>query len=80
MRITFASHARDRMRERGISEEDVAYVLDNPDSVEKTPKNSVKLIGEPQPGRHLKVWVFPYAADSNVRRVKSTAWKDVEDV
>jgi hypothetical protein len=45
-----------------------------------TPQNSMKLIGEPQPGRRLKVWVFPYAADSNVRRVKSTAWKDVDDV
>ncbi len=79
MRITYASHARDRMRERGISEIDVRFVLDNPQSVEDTPKDSVRFIGEPRPGRLLKVWVLPYPADSDVRRVKSTAWKDVND-
>ncbi|WP_396327844.1 DUF4258 domain-containing protein [Jatrophihabitans lederbergiae] len=80
MKIAYGHHARDRMSERGITEQDIRSVLEFPDTVTPTPKNSVCCIGEPQPGRRLKVWVFPYDTDSDMRRVKSTAWKDEDDV
>lgn len=78
MAIRYGAHARMRMRERGISEEDVAFVLQNPADFRDDPdKGSVRLTATVG-GRVLKVWVVAPWPDGDRVFVKSTAWKDEE--
>ena len=75
MRIRYIGHAKDQMQARGVTQSDVEAVLRG-GWVERmdTPKNSVRYKGEPQPGRMLKVWVFPDDPAGD-KVVKSVAWE-----
>lgn len=69
----------DRMRQRGITEEQVAEALRNAHtSFEDRPQRSKCFIGSVD-GRDLKVWVvWPITRPDGAAIVKSTAWKGEE--
>lgn len=76
MAIRYGTHARMRMAERGITEADIALVLNNPTDYWDDPdKGSVRLTGMVG-GRILKVWVVAPWPDGDRVVVKSAAWKD----
>ena len=54
MKIIYLSHARDRMRQRGITELDVEDILKHPDYVKKSIKNRKEAVGETR-NRTIKV-------------------------
>lgn len=77
MNLRFLSHARDRMRERGITELDVRTALRNYHLSTQTPKNSIKYVGvSPDGRRELNVWVLPPGITADPVTVKTVAWKD----
>lgn len=82
MRLAISAHARLRMRQRAISEADIEHALSNHHSAWETPRGGVQYIGPTPSGRELKVWLVPpgYARDVESVTVKSTAWRDEEDV
>jgi len=76
----YRKHARDRMAQRRVSEEDVLCALNNFVDRRETPKRSVLYIGPGVSGAPLKVWVFPDGHDlSGPKVVKSVARKDDDD-
>ena len=74
-------HARQRMAERSVSEEDIQRALDEHFERVGTPKNSTRYRGPGVNGDTLKVWVYPDDGYSDVdyRLVKSVAWDGVDD-
>ncbi|TLD40157.1 MAG: hypothetical protein JETT_3582 [Candidatus Jettenia ecosi] len=54
MKLNFSRHAKRRMKWRGISEEDVYFIVNNPDKIEESIKgrtNAYKSLGK----RYIKV-------------------------
>ncbi len=76
MAIRYGAHARARMAERGISEEVVEFVLQNPENFMDDPDNSSVRLTATVGERVLKVWVAAPWPDGDRVVVKSTAWKD----
>jgi hypothetical protein len=54
--VEFSDHARKKMAERGITEEDVEAALR-------------RRIGDPEPGQPGTIWIRGYAAGSRILRV-----------
>jgi hypothetical protein len=80
MRIEFRQHAKDRLRQRGITERQVREVLDAPASAAYDPDQvSVRLEGLVG-NRILRVWVrAPWPPASDTVTVKSAAWRGRHD-
>jgi hypothetical protein len=80
MRIEFRQHARDRLRQRGITERQVREVLEAPASAAYDPDQvSVRLEGLVG-NRILRVWVrAPWPPASDTVTVKSAAWRGRHD-
>jgi hypothetical protein len=80
MRIEFRQHARDRLRQRGITERQVREVLEAPLSATYDPNQvSVRLEGLVA-NRITRVWVrAPWPPASDTVTVKSAAWKGRHD-
>lgn len=80
MRIEFRQHARDRLRQRGITEKQVREVLEAPLSATYDPNHvSMRLEGLVR-NRILRVWVrAPWPPASDTVTVKSAAWKGRHD-
>ncbi len=77
MRLGYLRHARERMTERGVTEDDILHALAHHHDRRSTPKNSIRYIGPGLDGRELKVWVkLPDHNPSDDKVVKSVAWKD----
>lgn len=72
--IVYTSHARRRMVERRVREQDVQVTLDHPDEVCDTPDNSCRYTRTMTDGRTLKVWTVRREQASRVL-VKSVAWR-----
>lgn len=89
MNFYLSAHARDRMRERGVTIADIRAVIDQPDLTDPTPKRSLRLQRTLPSGRTLKVWLaasedtqglWVQSLDSRGRViVKSVAWKGEPD-
>lgn len=77
--IAYSAHARRRMHQRGVSEQDVQVTLAHPDEVCETPENSFRYTRTMADGRTLKVWTVRPEQPSRVV-VKSVAWKGEQDV
>lgn len=75
MRYRLSPHVRDRMRERGISEKQIALTLDDPHVTWSTPKASVCYRRTHDDGRTLMVWVVDPMPASGLAIVKSAAWE-----
>jgi Domain of unknown function (DUF4258) len=77
MRIEFRQHARDRLRQRRITEGQVRAVLEAPTSATYDPDQvSVRLEGLVA-NRILRVWVrAPWPPASDTVTVKSAAWRE----
>ena len=76
MKLVLRAHAHDRMRERGISREQLQLVLDNPSSVVYDAKLVSMRLERLIEGRVLKVWVrAPWPPAGDEVEVKSAAWK-----
>jgi uncharacterized DUF497 family protein len=45
MRIVYLNHAKDRMKQRGITELDVEHILEHPDYVKKSIKKRKEAVG-----------------------------------
>jgi hypothetical protein len=54
--VRYSKHAREKMAERGISEEDVESALSRPS-------------GNPTPGQPGTIWLWGYAAGSRILKV-----------
>lgn len=78
MKITYTLHARRRMKQRGVREQDVEIILLLPDDMCQTPEPSVRYMRTMTDGRTLKVWTVPPDSDTS-RIVKSATWKDEDD-
>ena len=80
MRIEFRQHARDRLRQRGITERQIREVLEAPASAAYDPDQvSVRLEGLVG-NRILRVWVrAPWPPASDTVTVKSAAWRGRHD-
>jgi hypothetical protein len=80
MRIEFRQQAKDRLRQRGITERQVREVLDAPASAAYDPDQvSVRLEGLVG-NRILRVWVrAPWPPASDTVTVKSAAWRGRHD-
>lgn len=72
--VRYTNHARQRMLERGVAEDQIESVLARPARVDRdVEENSVRLEGDFD-GRVLKVWVAePWPGHDEIV-VKSTAW------
>lgn len=76
--VRYSRHARQRMQQRGVREQDVEIALSHPDEVCQTPENSNRYMRTMTNGRTLKVWVaLPEVGENRV--VKSVAWKGEDD-
>ena len=73
--VHFTKHAHERMTQRGITSDQVTWVLIHPERQKSDPiENSVRLERDLE-GRTLKVWVAePWPATSQIV-VKTTAWQ-----
>ena len=80
MRIEFRQHARDRLKQRGITEKQIRAVLEAPTSATYDPNQvSMRLEGLVR-NRILRVWVrAPWPPASDTVTVKSAAWKGRHD-
>jgi hypothetical protein len=73
--VVFSSHARRRMRQRRVREQDVLIALEHPHETKLTDEPSSLHLRTFFDGRTLKVWVrVPIVGTT--RFVNSTAWKD----
>jgi len=61
---SFSAHARERMRERGISEDEVRAALN-------------RRSGEPRPGDNGRIVVFGYGSGSRILKIVLTADEQV---
>jgi len=78
MQVKFSAHARDRMLQRNVTEDEVRDTIAKPDNEETTPKNS-KLLTKNLDRRTLKVWITWPPARKNTYLVKSVAWSGEDD-
>lgn len=71
-------HARNRMAERNVTEEDIRAVLDNYHSSWSTPRGGIQYEGIAPNGQTLKVWLLPpgYLNPDTTVTLMSVAWKD----
>lgn len=73
---TFSHHARHRMAQRKISEDEVDQVLLAPDRAEPDPDEQSVRLEKQLPNGVLKVWVVaPWPPPGGRIIVKSAAWK-----
>ncbi|MGH3869193.1 MAG: DUF4258 domain-containing protein [Pseudonocardiaceae bacterium] len=75
MYITYAQHARDRMRERAIKEQHVRQCLAEPDVHYQGGKGS-NIYRARVEGRMLKVMVARDRDTSQAKHVVTAAWED----
>lgn len=75
MRITYAQHARDRMRERAIKEQDVRQCLAEPEVHYQGEKGS-NIYRARVEGRMLKVMVARDRDTGEAKHVVTAAWED----
>lgn len=74
--LHFTSHAKRRMRQRRITEEDVICALTNPiDHKPDQLQGSIRVQGLGLDGDVLRVWLVDHEEDGMIK-VKTTAWKD----
>lgn len=78
MRITYAQHARDRMRERAIKEQDVRQCLTEPEVHYQGGKGS-NIYRARVEGRMLKVMVARDRDSGEAKHVVTAAWEDNDD-
>jgi hypothetical protein len=72
-------HALSRMRQRGVTRDDIEVALDDIVSTWSTPKDSTCIHGRSSTGRLLTIWVVgDHWPQSDTLTIKSTAWKDEE--
>ena len=72
--VRYTNHARERMAERGVSEQQIVTTLNRPDRHEPDRvENSVR-VERDFDGRTLKVWVAESWPPRGEAVVKSTAW------
>lgn len=77
-RVVFTDHAQQRMRERGILENQVTELLRQPQrSQDDATQGSVRLERDFD-GRTLKVWVNPPWPPTQEAVIRTTAWTAVE--
>ena len=77
MRIRYSRHARDRMIERGVTDNDVQQCLKG--YVQRTQTARQNQYKGDVGGRMLKVWVAP-DRDTDVEKfIVSVAWEDDSD-
>jgi hypothetical protein len=75
MRITYAQHARDRMTERAIKEEDVRQCLVEPEVCYRGGKGS-NIYRARIAGRMLQVMVAGDRDTGQAKHVVTAAWED----
>lgn len=72
-RLSF--HVRNRMRQRGVTEDDVRHVLDKPLTTWHDPVNRSRVFrGTAMDGRALKVCLVDPVPPDGVEVVKTTMW------
>jgi len=81
MRLVIRGHPLERMRDRGVTREDIENAIRNHHSSWSTQQGGIQYIGPACSGDDLKVWVLPpgYCDDNATIIVKSVAWKGGED-
>jgi hypothetical protein len=73
-------HLLDRMRSRGIAEQDIGAALADIVSTWPTPEDSTCIVGRTSSGRLLKIWVVgAHWPQSGTLTIKSSAWKDEQN-
>lgn len=77
-RIKYSGHARRRMAQRGVREQDVEITLLHPDEMCQTPEPSTRYMRTMLDGRTLKVWTNPDPEEDPLF-VRSVAWKGEDD-
>ncbi len=77
MRIRYSRHARDRMIERGVTDNDVQQCLD--EYVQRTQTARQNQYKGNVGGRMLKVWVAPDRDTDGEKFIVSVAWEDGSD-
>lgn len=77
MRISYSRHARDRMIERGITDNDVQQCLNG--YVQRTQTGRQNQYKADVGGRMLKVWVAPDRDNDVEKFIVSAAWEDDSD-
>lgn len=75
MQLTYAFHARQRMRQRHVSREDIEHALQHHIERLATPEPSIRYRGPGLNGDILKVWVVPDASPTADKTIKSVAWE-----
>lgn len=75
MNLILTRHVRQRMRQRGVTEEDIRSAIANYVLRTETPKPSIRFEGKGVSGDMLRVWCPPDQAGPDTYIVKSTAWK-----
>jgi len=76
--MRFSSHARDRMLQRNVTEDEVRDTISKPNATMDTPRKS-RLFTKDFNERTLKVWVTWPPTRKNVYLVKSVAWSGEYD-
>lgn len=75
MRFRLTHHVRQRMAERGITEEDIRCVLEGPITTWSDPENRSRNIrGTISDGRALKVCLVDPSPSDGIERVKTAMW------
>ena len=76
MDLRITPHARQRMHQRSITEDDIRHAIENATSKDVTPTTSIRYRGPGVNGRSLKVWTVPDDPDSKTKVIKSAAWEE----
>ncbi len=75
MKLTYTFHARQRMRQRRVTEADVESALRNHFERIATPEPSIRYRGPGLSGDTLKVWVVTDGGPLADKTIKSVAWE-----
>ena len=76
IRIILTSHARDRMAERNVTEDDIRSVLENPSMSLPGRPSGTCYIGNGVNGASLQVCIVGVLTSGKAAKIKSAYWRE----